>query len=410
MAGSLHGIKVVSFAHFASGPIASQTLGDLGAEVIKVESPLRDLNRYAIADRDKMDGISPYFLAINKNTKDIALDLKHSKGREIALKLIERADIVIENFRPGALSRLGLGYDDAKRVKPDIIFCSISGYGQTGPWAGRPGQDLLLQATSGLSTLSGRFSDPPIPVGAYVVDGYTAMLLVNGALAALIHRNKTGKGQWVQIDMFSSVLHMCAQEATYIMNVDPFPRRSSANIGHIHQSAPYGVYRTVDGSIVMSLAAPEIIRNVAVALDVSAEVDAYMTTDGLRAHRDEIAAAFARSINTMTADEAIARLSATGVWVERVREFRDVLHDPDVAANSECILELQSDYGGRYKTISNPLRMSETPLDMHTPAPAWGEHSVDVLKMLGYDELNIQKLLSSQVVFASEHHCGGGRS
>ena len=157
----------------------------------------------------------------------------------------------------------------------------------------------------------------------------------------------------------------------------------------------------------MSLAAPEIIRNVADALGVVGEVDSYLTTDGLRVHRDKIAAIFARSISIMTADEVIARLSPTGIWVEKVREFRDVLHDPDVAANSDCILELQSDYGGCYKTISNPLRMSETPLDTHTPAPAWGEHTVDVLQMLGYDEVNIRELLRSQVVFAPEPLRGG---
>ena len=197
MGGPLDGIKVVSFAHFASGPIASQTFGDLGAEVIKVEAPSRDLNRYAIADQTKLDGVSPYFLAINKNVKDIVIDLKNEKGKEVALRLVERSDVLIENYRPEALSRLGLGYEDARAVKPDIIYCSISGYGQDGPWARRPGQDLLIQATTGLASLSGQDSDPAVPLGAYVVDGYTGILLVTGALAALIHRNKTGEGQWV---------------------------------------------------------------------------------------------------------------------------------------------------------------------------------------------------------------------
>jgi crotonobetainyl-CoA:carnitine CoA-transferase CaiB-like acyl-CoA transferase len=406
----LDGIRVVSIAHFASGPIASQTLGDLGAEVIKVESPSRDLNRYAIADEARLDGVSPYFLAINKNTKGIVVDLKHSKGREITLKLIEQSDIVIENYRPGTLSRLGLGYEDAKAVKPDIIYCSISGYGQTGPWTGRPGQDLLIQATSGLASLSGRGTDPAVPFGAYVVDGYTALLLVNGALAALVHRTKTGNGQWVQVDMFSSVLHMCAQEATYILNVDPFPVRSSTNIAHIHQSAPYGVYRTVDGSIVMSLAAPEIVRKVAEVLGVIAEVGTYLTVEGLRVHRDEIAGAFARSIGTMKADEAVERLSGTGIWAEKVCEFRDVLHDPEVTANSQVIVDIQSDYGGNYKTIINPLHMSGTPLDVHDPAPAWGEHTISVLRLLGYDETQIHELLASQTAYAAEPSDGWARS
>ena len=210
--------------------------------------------------------------------------------------------------------------------------------------------------------------------------------------------------------MFSSVLHMCAQEATYIMNVDPYPRRSSANIAHIHQAAPYGVYRTLDGSIALSLAGPDVIRKVAQVLGVADEVDAFMTAQGLRAHRDEIATAFARSIARMTGDQAIRDLSETGIWAEKVREFRDVLHDAEVAANSGVIVELESDYGGRHRTIGNPLRMSRTPLGEHTPAPSWGEDTVGVLQTLGYDENEIRQLLGSRAVSAAGVNTGGDPS
>lgn len=404
MAGALEGIKVASFAHFAAGPIASQTLGDLGAYVIKVESPKRDLNRYAIVEEDKLDGISPYFLAINKNVKDIVVDFKTPEGKEIALKIMEWADIVVENYRPGTLARAGLSYEDVKKINPDIIYCSCSGYGQEGPWQHRPGQDLLIQATSGLASLSGSSSSPPVPLGVYVVDGYTAMMLNIGALAALNYRDKTGEGQWVQLDMFSAVLHMCAQEATYILNLDPNPQRSKSGIAHIHQSAPYGVYETSDGSIVMSLAEPDVLKDIAYKLGVDKTVIDSITKTTSRTKRDEIASAFSAKIRKIKTEEVLVLLSDTGIWCEKVCELSDVLHDPEVNEIKGMVIEINTPYGGEYKTIKNPLKFSETPADINAPAPAWGENTIEVLTELGYSSDKIRGYVDKKAVFVDNKY------
>lgn len=400
MKGNLDGIKVAAFAHFAAGPTAAQTLGDFGADVIKIESPWRDLNRHGIAEEDKLDGISPYFLALNRNKRDIVLDLKNSDGNQVALKLLEWADVVIENHRPGAMAKLGLGYEDAKKVNPDIIYCSCSAYGQEGPWRDRPGQDLLIQASSGLASMSGRDGDPPVPVGGYMVDAYTAIFMVSGILAALHYRTNTGKGQWIQIDMLSSVLHMLSQEATYIMNVDPEPRRSKAGIAHVHQSAPYGVYETSDGYVAMSLAEPAVVGSLASELNVYEEVRPYLTNRDMRIHKDTVASALAKALKSLSTEEALKRLKSVGIWCEPVRRFSETLKLPEVNRTG-MIVTIDSEYGGTYRTIGNPLKFSEAPASIRRPAPAWGEHSCEILEELGYSGSEIEKLINEKAVYAA---------
>lgn len=401
MSGNLDGIKVAAFAHFASGPTAAQTLGDFGADVIKIESPWRDLNRHGIVEEDKLDGISPYFLALNRNKRDIVLDLKNTDGNQVAVKLLEWADVVIENHHPGAMAKLGLGYEDAKKVNSDIIYCSCSAYGQEGPWRDRPGQDLLIQASSGLASMSGRDGDPPVPVGGYVVDAYTAIFMVSGILAALHYRTKTGKGQWIQIDMLSAVLHMLSQEATYIMNLDPEPRRSKAGIAHMHQSAPYGVYETSDGYIAMSLAEPAVVGSLAEELNVYEKVRPYLTKRDMRIHKDLIASVLAGALKGLSTEDALNRLKSVGIWCEPVRRFVDTLKLTEVNQTG-MIVTIDSNYGGTYKTIDNPLRFSEAPASISRPAPAWGEHSREILEELGYSSSEIERLIKEKAVYNAQ--------
>jgi crotonobetainyl-CoA:carnitine CoA-transferase CaiB-like acyl-CoA transferase len=291
----LSGIRVAAFTHFAAGPIAAQYLGALGADVVKVESPQRDVNRYAVRDPGGKLEVSPYFVVTNRNQRCLGLDLKTPNGIEAARRLIASADVLIENYRPGVMERLGLGYEDAAKCNSRLVYCSLSAYDPDGPARESPGQDLLIQALSGLAALSGRGDGPPVPVGAYLIDGITALNGVIGIQAALRHRDKSGLGQRVRCDMMSAAIYMMAQEASWAMNVGP-ARRSQAGIAHTNQSAPYGIYETSDGSVAIStFGGVPMLRKIVSALGLGAELEEFMTERGAHEHRDSIASGIAGS-------------------------------------------------------------------------------------------------------------------
>jgi crotonobetainyl-CoA:carnitine CoA-transferase CaiB-like acyl-CoA transferase len=397
--GSLQGVRVAAFTHFAAGPLTVQLLGSLGADVIKVESPYRDLNRYAIVDPDgKFGGVAPYFTALNNNQRCLGLDLRSEDGRAVARRLIAASDVVVENHRPGSMEKLGLGYEDARRLNDKTIYCSISAYDLMGPSRNVLGQDLLLQALSGLMSLNGREADPPTPVGVYLVDAYTSMFCAVGILSALIHRNAGGQGQRVRVDMMSSILHMMAQEASYQMNVDPAPRRSRSGVAHVDQSAPYGTYVTRDGAFVMSLCSPETVGKIAETLGVYDRVKDFLSVRGCKVHRDEIVDALASRLRDMTTAEALEILAPTGVWTAPVRSLMEALDDPAIVA-AGIIETVKTDYPQDYRFIREPLKMSETPLVFSRSAPKQGEHTVEVLSELGYDEAAIRRLMAAGAAF-----------
>lgn len=392
--GVLDGVRVVAFTHFAAGPIAAQYLGALGADVIKIESPHRDVNRYAVRDpEDRLNGTSPYFLSTNRNQRCIVLDLKSAEGKAVAGRLVERADVVLENYRPGVLERLGFGYEDVKAVNPRAIYCSFSAYDPTGPARDKPGQDLLIQALSGLASLTGSGNGPPVPVGAYLIDGFTSLHGVIGILGALRHRDAGHQGQWVRVDMMSTALYMMTQEASYIMNADGDPKRSSEGIAHVHQPAPYGVYETKDGPIALSVfGSGDTVRHAAQALGVEDEVGDYLSDHGLKVHRDAIAGAFGRRLKALTRDEAAALLSPTGVWVVPVRSVTEALEDPAIVA-SDIVKEYTPAWGQQHRVVVEPLKMSESPLSTERPAPDHGEHTVEILAELGYSPEESETLI-----------------
>lgn len=392
--GVLDGVRVVAFTHFAAGPIAAQYLGALGADVIKVESPGRDLNRYAVRDpEDKLNGTSPYFLSTNRNQRCIVLNLKSAEGKEVAGRLVQQADVVLENFRPGVLERLGFGYEDVKAINPKAVYCSFSAYDPTGPSRDKPGQDLLIQALSGLASLTGGGDGPPVPVGAYLIDGFTALQGVIGILSALRHRDTNQQGQWVRVDMMSTALYMVTQEASYIMNADGNPKRSTEGIAHVHQSAPYGVYETRDGPIALSVfGSGDTMRRAAEALGVEEEVGSYLSEHGLKVQRDEIAGAFGRRLRSLSRNEATALLSPTGIWVVPVRSVTEALEDPAIVA-SDIVKEFKPAWAPQHRVVVEPLTMSETPLCTERPAPDHGEHTVEILTELGYSSEETRTLI-----------------
>ncbi len=402
MPGVLDGVRVAAFTHFAAGPLTVQFLGALGADVIKVEAPFGDFNRFGIRDHNgKFGGISPYFVTLNRNQRAIAVDLKDPRGMEVAQRLIRSADVMVENFKPGALDKLGLGYEGASRIRDGLVYCSISAYDLLGPKAGELGQDLLIQALSGFASLNGMADMPPMPTGSYPVDAYVSFCCVIGILAALRHRDATGKGQWVRVDMMSAALHMIAQEASYVMNVDPVTQRSASNVVHPDQAAPYGIYQTDDGqAFVMSLTPPATLQKLAEKLGILDEMAEHLTPKGVKYDRDKVAGPLGRRFKEMPRDEALAVCRSLGIWVAPVRSIGEALEDPAIVAR-DIVRETESAYAGKHRVVIEPLQMSETPVTFSRPAPALGQHTREVLAELGYAEAELSSLEAAGVVVAA---------
>ncbi|MBT3360837.1 MAG: CoA transferase [Rhodospirillales bacterium] len=398
--GVLSGIKVIAFTHFAAGPLVAQFLGSLGADVIKVEAPGQDLNRTLVRDLDSPFGeASPYFTTLNRNQRGIVLNLKSDGGRKAALRLIGQADVLVENFKPGALERLGFGYPEMAKLNPRLIYCSISGYDPTGPNKNERGQDILIQALSGMIALNGREGAPPVPTGTYVADAYTSQMNVIAVLCALRHRDATGDGQWVHADMMGSALHMMAQEASYILNVGYQPPRSTAGVGHTDHKAPYGAYQAADGEFVLSVTGPEQVGALADLLGVRREVEAFLNERGLKVHRDEVAAALAGAFVVLPVAEALDLAAKAGVWAAPIRSLAEALEDPIVAAG-DLVQEADSAYCGQHRYVREPVNMHASPIEATRPAPAHGEHTREVLGEVGFDAAEIAELLNTQAAMA----------
>ena len=249
----LDGVRVLSFNHFLLGPMAMQTLGDLGADVIAVEPPEGAFQRnWGGADR-RVDGETVLQLCANRNKRSLALDLKAPRGREIVERLIARADVLCENFRPGVADKLGFGYEAARAIRPDIVYAAASGFGPDGPYRDRPGQDLVVQAMSGLAHVTGARGGSPTPAGVTAADHHGAALLAMSVLAALFRRERTGEGCRVDLDLLSAALDLQMESFVCFANGPPADTRPPAPIAGWHFPAPYGIYRTADGHMAISL-------------------------------------------------------------------------------------------------------------------------------------------------------------
>jgi crotonobetainyl-CoA:carnitine CoA-transferase CaiB-like acyl-CoA transferase len=374
-AGPLSHLRILDFTALVQGPLATQILGDLGADVVKIERPEGEWSRHwGIAD-GHTHGQTDSFLAFNRNKRSVTADLKDAATRERLLALSGEFDVVVENFRPGVMSRLGLGYEEFAERNPAIIFVSSSGYGQSGPYVTRPGQDMLIQAMTGMLYLAGRAGEPPTAAGIGIADQYTALHIVIGILAAVEHRRHTGRGQKVELNLFSCAISAQQQELTYYLNHGAIPARPAENHGSIWATAPFGLYQTADGGIALAMTPCPVVGR---ALDMP-ELARYDTNALMLEHRAEIYAALAAKLKTGTTAQWMKPLLAFDVWCAPVQTYDDLVKDPQ-AVHNQMFWEVPiGDRAASFRTPGSPFVFSATPAALHRGVPDLGEHTAQIL-------------------------------
>jgi CoA:oxalate CoA-transferase len=399
--GPLAGIRILDFTRFQAGPAGSMHLGDLGAEILKVENPrIGDLGRYYPTPNLPT---SSYFQALNRNKRSVAIDYQRPEGKAILLRLARDCDIVMENFRPGIMESLGLGYADVKAVNPDVIYLHVTGFGREGPYANRPCFDLVAQAMSGLMSVTGETEGSALPAGATIGDQATALYGAIGVLSALVHRLRTGEGQELEVAMVDATMAMQTWEmSTYLMcGVVPTRVGPGKNLdGDVWRR-----FDTADGALVISgvfnmtasgetrwdalcrvLGLEDLINNPA--------YDSPMTRAG---HEGEYYPRMEEVFRTKTTAEWLALLEAADLIAGPVYDYAQATQDPQVALNG-LIQGFDHPQAGRLRAVGTPLRLSRTPAAIRARAPELGEHTAEVLAAAGYSPEEIAKLRNENVI------------
>lgn len=385
---ALDGVRILDFTQLLQGPYATQMLGDLGADVIKIEKAgTGDLYRSMTFFNQWLPGHeSPCFIPWNRNKRSLAINLKTPQAKTAIFALAASADVVVENFRPGVMRKLGFAYEDFAKVNPRIIYCSATGWGPDGPYAQRPGQDLLVQGLSGAALTSGKRSDGPVAIGTALSDQLGAMHVVYSVMAALFHRERTGHGQEIQVNLLQSVLAFEMQDFFTVHNLGrPFERPNSP-IAHPGNGAPFGIYATSDGFI--SIAMNPWHKIVTALGDPSlAEFD---DPQRLFDERDAIFARLQAIIAQRTTAEWLDAMLALDIWCAPVLEQKDVANDPQVQ-HLNAFTEIEHPTAGRVRVTNIPFQMSKTPGAIRRPAPLIGQHSRAILAEAGFDDATLDQ-------------------
>lgn len=372
----LEGLRVLDFAQFLAGPMAALRLADLGAEVIKVERPgVGDLCRGLVISGQTVGPDSLLFHTINRNKASVAADLKDAGDLEKLKALISTADVMIHNFRPGVMARIGLDYETVAALNPGLVYGEVSGYGPEGPWVAKPGQDLLVQALSGMAWLSGDAGDGPVPAGFAVLDITCGNHLVQGILAALLRRGTTGQGARVEVDLLSSALDMQFELFTSYLNGDgAMPARSAISNANATVAAPYGIYACKEGHLALAMAPiPQIAR-----LLGCAALEAYPDASQAFAHRDEIKAILRDHLACEPVAHWLALLEPEDVWCAEVLDWPALTQTAGFAA-LDMVQTVQAGAEGPLRTTRCPIRIDGKTLTSPRAAPALGAQTAEHL-------------------------------
>lgn len=382
---ALDGLRVLDFTQFMAGPLATQLLADMGADVIKVERPgLGDASRHGSASPFTVNGSRNAFVALNRNKRSLTVDLKHPDAGEIVWPLIDRADVLIENFRPGVMERLGFGAAAVRERAPRLIYCQITGYGRNNSHAGLPGQDLLVQCMTGFALQNGRESDPPIPVGSPVVDASAGQLAAMAILAALYERERSGQGQLVGVSLLSASLWLQCQDANLYLNTGVDPQRSSSGIANPNFGAPYGVYHVRDGYLAL---AHTSLPRLADVIDAP-ELARYETANDAYEARDVIYAIVQSHLGQRTVAEWLELLRPAGFWVAPVQSYSECFDE----FGDELVETVPNGDGSRLRLLAPAITMDRTPAAITSAPPELGAHTAQLIAELGFSDVEIAAL------------------
>ena len=392
----LEGLRVVDLTRVLSGPYCTMQLGDMGAEVIKVEQPGKGDDTRAFAPPYQGDQAA-YFLSINRNKKSITLDMKSEAGKAVLWRLIERSDILVENFRPGAMDRLGFGYKAVAKRRPAIVYASISGFGQTGPQKDRPGYDVIVQGEAGIMDITGPQDGAPYKVGAAIGDLVSGLYAVQGILAALYAAKATGQGQHVDISMYEAVASLLTFNAGIYFATGEPPRRR----GNAHPTiVPYETFEAADGWINLGVANDDLWQRFCRAADrpeLAADPRYLEAADRVR-NRDELVPMVRDLVKQRTRDDWMARLDKAGVPAGAIRTVGEVC-DSDLLKARGMVARMEHASAGVVKAVKNAVHLSDTPLDAYAAPPQLGQHTHEVLTgLLGYSRAEAEKLARDGVV------------
>lgn len=390
----LDGCRVLDLTSQLSGPYCAMLLGDLGADVVKVERPGAGDDARSMGPH--VNGESAPFMTFNRNKRSVTLDLKAQEGRDVALRLAARADVVIENWRPGTAARLGLGFEQLRALNARVVYCSISGFGQTGPYAPRGGFDRIAQGMSGLMSINGEEDGPPLPVPIPIGDIGAGMWGTIGILAALAVRDRTGEGQLVDTSLLETPIAWSVYEAAAYFATGETPKRLGP--GH-RTSAPYQAFRTADGWINLGGGSDTFWPIICDVLGVPALTrDARFVTRPLRVkNRKSLESLLEARFQGAPTAVWIERLEARGVPAGPILTYDQVFDDPHVRAR-EMVVEVDHPRAGKSRTLGIPFKLSLTPAGIRRPAPTLGQHTDEVLRELGYTDAEVAALHDRKVV------------
>jgi crotonobetainyl-CoA:carnitine CoA-transferase CaiB-like acyl-CoA transferase len=378
VSSALHGILVADFSRVLAGPLCTMTLGDLGADVVKVERPDGGDDTRAWGPPWHAEGAT-YYLGLNRNKRSVVLDLKDPGDLALAQRLAARADVLVESFRPGTIDRLGLGYDAVAKENPGVVYCSISAFGTGERAASLPGYDLLLQAMSGLMSVTGEPDGPPLKVGAALVDMICGLSASSAVLAALHARHETGTGQRVHVSLMDSALAALLNQASGFLNAGVVPRR----LGNRHPSiTPYETFRAADGDFAVACGNDALFRRLCAAIgrDELATDERFANNEARLEHRDALGAELEAAFAAAPAEEWVARLGAAGVPAGPINDVGAAF-----AFAEELGLEPSVEVDG-VRTVRSPMTLSATPVTVRRRPPRLGEHDAEIRAWLAEDE------------------------